>query len=119
MNDDEQRDAIVINSKSLPMVLVALLAVSGGGLGSYSAWQAKQFASDPQARADPWTGTDARKQGAALRADIEAIRKKQEENCEKMERRVDTVETGLAVITSRLDRIIRILDAKYYEGERR
>ena len=112
MNEKEEESAIVINRKSLPAVMLVLLAASGGGLGSYSAWQTHQLKAEPQARADPFTGT----QGAELKQQIDVIQRKQETNCEKMERRVDALETALAVIESRLERIIKILDARYYDG---
>lgn len=101
--------AIMISQKALPLLL-ALLAGSGVGLGGYSMIQSERVATDPTARADPWTGSDARQQEQEIREDMLRLYSRQAQLVDVMERRLDALESGAAVCADRLARVLALLE---------
>jgi len=64
-------------SKTIQAVIAGLVAVAGA-LGGYGVYQNNQVSTDPNARADPWTGTQAAEQERRIvdehNADIREIK---------------------------------------------
>lgn len=58
-----------MDETTLVQKIVAALVAVLGILGGYGAYQGQQMGSDPNARADPWTGTQAHQQEERLTAE--------------------------------------------------
>jgi hypothetical protein len=105
------QEGIVISQKTIPILLFALLT-GATGLGGYGVWQSSEIKTDPSARADPWTGTDARRQAYELRSEMLTYVAQLHREIDEIETRVDTLESRCAVVTDRLERILRVLEGK-------
>ena len=117
--DKEENSTVNISNKSVNLLL-AMLAASGIGLGGFGTWQSQQVSTNPEARADPWTGKQALGQAAELRREIRAVYNAQHKVYERLEHRVDELEQCRARVYERMDSIINEIgriDRSIHKGQ--
>jgi hypothetical protein len=99
---DQDEVRVMIPGKALAGLVGAFLVAAG----SWSTWEMHSLKTDPSARPDPWTGTQAREQNERLQRQINSLRV----DYSKVESRVDQLEQCRATVYERLDRILGILN---------
>lgn len=111
MENHRKRTSITIEGKPLILIMIALL-----GGGSFGAFQSATLATDPQARPDAWTKTDAiasRKEVEAKieewRADSNKVHARQLEILDRYEHRLDELDKCRERVEAHLRQISRFM----------